>query len=229
MITFIYALIDPRTDEIRYIGKTVSPKRRLREHKNQRSGAYCSAWVASLVEAGYSPAMRILEAIPNSDGAEAERWWIAEGNNLDWRLTNLTDGGDGAPGMSDERKQYLSQLFTGRTISDEQRAQISAALQGHAVSDETRQKIAASKRGQSHPNPHSEETRLKMSTAHTGKKRIPHSEATKAKMRAARLGKPGHAQSEETRAKLSEANAGKTLSDEHKAKISAAHIARRTK
>jgi predicted GIY-YIG superfamily endonuclease len=86
MVIFIYALIDPRTDEIRYIGKTVNPVSRFQAHKNRRINTHCSAWVASLASYGCAPVLRTLEALPNSDGVEAERWWIAEGKRLGWRL-----------------------------------------------------------------------------------------------------------------------------------------------
>jgi hypothetical protein len=31
-IAYIYALIDPRTDEVRYIGKSIEPNKRLKSH-----------------------------------------------------------------------------------------------------------------------------------------------------------------------------------------------------
>lgn len=67
---------------------------------------------------------------------------------------------------------------------------------------------------------HSEETRLKMSISR--RKRPPISEETRARMRVA-ASKRGPI-SEETRAKLCEAGRKKTLSPEHRAKISASHI-----
>jgi group I intron endonuclease len=69
---------------------------------------------------------------------------------------------------------------------------------------------------------HSDESKAKMSAAHSG---IPKSEETKAKISAARLGKKRALVSEETKAKMSEAKLGKTRaphSDESKAKMRAA-------
>ncbi len=225
MITFIYALLDPRTDEIRYIGKTVNPNARLRQHiKTRRTVTHCTLWIDTLLAESVKPVMKVLETCDKSNGSTQERWWIAEGKKAGLRLTNLTDGGEGVT-MTPERKKHLSELFTGRKISEEQKAKISASLMGHSTSEKTREVLLKGSK-MSFPNPHSEETRQRMSAAHTGKKRTPHSEETKEKMRKAALGKKHGSPSEETRAKLSAANTGKTLSEDHKAKISAANTGR---
>lgn len=222
-VTFIYALIDPRTDEIRYIGKTVNPNARFRQHlKNRRCSTHCTTWIDSLITEGLKPTMTILESVSDSNGSEQERWWIAEGKRIGLRLTNLTDGGEGIT-MTPERRKHLSDLFTGRKVSEEQKAQISATLRGHITTEETKSKISASKVGKPGKSyAHTDEAREKMSAAHTGKKRAPHSEATKEKMRQAALGKKHGSPSQETRAKLSAANKGKPLTEEHRQKISAA-------
>ena len=81
-------------------------------------------------------------------------------------------------------------------------------------SEETRRKLSVAHTG----NHHSEEARRKLSVAHTGKHL---SEETKRKMSVAQTGK--HL-SEEHKRKLSVAHAGKHLSEEHKRKLSVANI-----
>lgn len=85
----------------------------------------------------------------------------------------------------------------------------------------------------------SEETRQKMSVAHSGERNImfgrTHTKEARYKIRNSRLGKKGHIQTEETKKKISEThkgnknpNFGKPLSDETKAKLSASLKGRKT-
>ena len=239
----IYALIDPLTKEVRYIGKSVNPNTRFRAHLRNRSDTHCARWLGVLRDLGLEPEMTILEAETEGDGSEAEIRWIAYGRELGWPLTNLTDGGDGSLGVvqSEETRQKRAEamkaahargLFPppvnkGGTISEEQKAQISAKLMGHPVAEKSVEALKKHRKDWTGvPNPHSSETRQKMSDAHKGKKRGPMSEETKAKISAKRKGQSLPSPSAETRAKLSAANSGKALSEEHKEKIGAANRGR---
>lgn len=82
-IIFIYALLDPRTGDIRYIGKTNNPHKRFIRHKNNREKRHCADWIASLVREELLPVMRILEALPDSTGNDAERGGFPKGNVKD--------------------------------------------------------------------------------------------------------------------------------------------------
>ena len=101
---WIYALCDPHTDEPRYVGKTVSsPLSRLREHKalaRRKRRLPVQRWLNASAGVKLAGAyMRVLE-VSNADAwAERERFWIARGRALGWRLFNLTDGGDGLHGL----------------------------------------------------------------------------------------------------------------------------------
>ena len=55
---YIYALIDPRSETIRYIGQAVDPSKRLWEHGHGLHGAK-SVWIMLLREKGLSPKMVI--------------------------------------------------------------------------------------------------------------------------------------------------------------------------
>jgi group I intron endonuclease len=94
---------------------------------------------------------------------------------------------------------------------------------GEKFSEETRRKMSKAHSGERHPmygEEHSEEAKRKMSEAHKGKKL---SEATKRKMTEARR---GGERSEETKRKLSEAHKGKEISEEAKRKMSEAQKGR---
>lgn len=60
MTWYIYALIDPRTREVRYIGKSVDPLRRLDCHLDDKdSSLRKSRWLKKL---GERPILKILES-----------------------------------------------------------------------------------------------------------------------------------------------------------------------
>lgn len=95
-IAYIYGLCDPRDGLIYYVGKSNAPQRRFIQHlEDKDSNVRKVAWIDGLTAAGLKPEMRILEAVPRSEWAQAERAWIAHGINEGWPLTNLTAGGGG--------------------------------------------------------------------------------------------------------------------------------------
>lgn len=100
----IYALTYPGTDDVRYVGKTVrSPRKRHKEHiaaalNNPRLPVH--RWVASLYRRGLWSCLWHLEMVPETeDWAARERYWIKRFRNDGHDLLNLTEGGEGLPGM----------------------------------------------------------------------------------------------------------------------------------
>ncbi len=159
----VYALCDPVTREIRYIGKTVvKPRDRLRRHvwDALKGGTDwpVSRWIRKVAQ---DPELLILEECDRSVVPRAEQVWIAWGRGVGLRLLNLTAGGDGAQGYK---------------LSAETRAKIGAAHRGRKPSAETRQRMSerARRRG-----PVSEETRRKLAVTSTGRVK---SDATRAKL-----------------------------------------------
>lgn len=98
-IYHIYALIDPRTFKPFYVGLSVDPKQRLRNHirsiyhnrKQTASGKY----IKKLADDGLIPQMMIIETIsiqtPRPDffiAFRRERYWINRFKELGHSLTN---------------------------------------------------------------------------------------------------------------------------------------------
>jgi hypothetical protein len=77
-MTTIYALLDPRTNGIRYVGRTIDPPGRLRAHVQAPSSAAMAAWVGSLAEDGLAPSMDVLETCEDADADVVETRWIRE-------------------------------------------------------------------------------------------------------------------------------------------------------
>lgn len=92
---YIYALVDPRYNDIRYVGKSLKPQLRLKQHINEKA---CNrgkiSWIEDLKKSELVPEMRILETCDERNWDERERWWIKYGRENGWELLNLTEGGE---------------------------------------------------------------------------------------------------------------------------------------
>lgn len=126
--------------------------------------------------------------------------------------------------ISEERKDQMRLLYTGKKLSPEHIENIrlsKAGLvppRGFKQSEETKAKQSIRQTGKNH----SEETKKKMSASGSGK---PKSEEHKRKLSSAKLGKPRTwATTQATRDKLSAAHTGKIVSEETRAKQSLARM-----
>lgn len=200
---YIYALTDPRDDAVRYVGWTLRPKKRLIEHvyqaRHKTNNRYIGNWLRQLLALGLRPGMRILET-GMGDWQEAEQRWIAHYRAAGARLTNLSDGGEGTPGvpMSEAAKKKLSDArrgvpyppgripgMLGKTHTPEVKAQIAARNREFRHTDETRRKLSELKKGQRPSDktlaaasayrkgrPTSEDVRLKIAAATKNRKPV---------------------------------------------------------
>lgn len=70
----VYALKDPQTDEVRYVGKSVNPSNRLYSHRSRSAASAVGKWVASLLA---TPVLDILASAPSEREALAlEVEWV---------------------------------------------------------------------------------------------------------------------------------------------------------
>jgi hypothetical protein len=96
----IYGLIDPRTSQLRYIGKTSRPliERRWEHEKRARKSTkhHVWAWVRQLLNDGTRPEIICIEAVTGEGWVEAEQFWIAYFRSLGCYLANSSIGGDGS-------------------------------------------------------------------------------------------------------------------------------------
>ncbi len=171
---FIYGLLDPRTNEVRYIGKSSTGMKRPRLHGKPsclaKETTYKARWIRSLRAAGFDYKIELLEIVATrAELNDAERYWIREAKAHGWRLTNLTDGGDGLSGatFSNEHRSRISAANKGRKLTAGQRARLSALAKARPV-DSTQLKVAQMTnawRGQKH----SAETKARIGAAHRGK------------------------------------------------------------
>lgn len=75
----VYALIDPTTDALRYIGKSIDPEPWLAAQVSNKRKTWTrvGAWIADLARAGLSPKLHILEHCRHHEIKLAEYSWIA--------------------------------------------------------------------------------------------------------------------------------------------------------
>lgn len=90
----IYALIDPRNMEIRYIGKANNSESRLKGHLREvRRRTPLYAWIGKLRSLGLIPRIEVI-CIATSDDWQSLECSLIEQHRADGRLLNLADGGD---------------------------------------------------------------------------------------------------------------------------------------
>ena len=174
--THIYALIDPTTNQCRYVGKSNNPKARLTSHLSEISSTHKIRWVNKLRRQGYTPNIEILETCNSSEWQDSERFWISYFKFIGANLTNNTHGGDGSKGCkwSEEQRKNLSNTRKlkpvwnkGISIPEEIRDKISKTLRDKPPRPlEIVMKTVIKNRGKKR----TEEQRLKMSESQKGEK-----------------------------------------------------------
>ncbi len=97
-VAFIYCLCCPKTNEVRYIGKSKNPKKRLMEHIHVaaygHSNRHQSQWVRSLISCGTEPLLKVVFRVPEDMTWQvAEKFFIASAKEFGFDLTNANDGG----------------------------------------------------------------------------------------------------------------------------------------
>jgi len=110
----IYVLRCPRTRAIRYVGKCVDVKSRLRQHISESKigdvRSHKCAWIGSLLRDGLRPVLEVDYVVPADEcWKEAERRRVAfhRANGCD--LTNGTNGGDDMGELSEAGRRILSE------------------------------------------------------------------------------------------------------------------------
>lgn len=163
---FIYTLSDPNTKKIRYVGKSINPKRRLKDHYYNKRRTYCSNWIWSLKDSNQKPILNIIEECNEDNWEEAEQYWICQFKAWGFKLTNHTDGGEGMHGftVSEETRQKMSKAHKGSSYAlgcnrdDEFKRNLSNKLQGNdrakgSIRNERfRQRVSELKKGENNSN-----------------------------------------------------------------------------
>jgi len=238
---FIYALKEPNTDEIRYIGKTKNINQRLNEQLSEarRSPKHThrNIWLRSLLRQNLKPSVEIVDEVPEAEWQAWEAAYIQFYLEQGCRLVNSTPGGEGTSLLGNknpffgkthtaEARNKIAIASRNRAVSDQTRAKMSMATLGKKRSLETRKKLSESKRGTKNfwfGRMQSTEMRKKNSDAHIGSKNNffgkKHSMESRLKMSLAKQQRPGTKHTEATKERLRQFRTGKRHSPAAIAKI----------
>jgi len=143
-VTFIYALCEPDTEHVRYVGKSNNPVLRLRRHiKNAKDGHqfHCPNWIRSVLRLGLKPTLKVLEECTVENWKEREVFWIEHFRNEGFDLTNCKEGGVGSnPTLETRLKMRLARLGVsphnkGSKTPDDVRAKLSLAANARVARD----------------------------------------------------------------------------------------------
>lgn len=153
----VYGLIDPETQELRYVGLTTTPAKRSYTHRSRpqkRDRSHRAQWLRRVFDRGERPEWLVIEECAAADLAEAEAFWIAYFKGIGARLTNHRDGGDRGYRVSATARAKMSASVRAAYARGGMREKMSAAKtgkpawnRGKAPSDEHRAKVSAALRG----------------------------------------------------------------------------------
>lgn len=148
MVAYIYALSDPRTCEVRYIGKTVNINKRLRSHLKDslRRNTPVYAWIRKLASLNLVPLISLITECSIDDWRQIEKDTIRRYRETH-KLLNLADGGD-MPYCSYETRAANGKLSSIARVSTPRKKrlyflkqQLSLGLKRGTVSEKTKCKL----------------------------------------------------------------------------------------
>lgn len=149
MISYIYILIDPIDQKIKYVGKTDHPIKRLNEHirKHKYTITYKNNWITKLLNNNLKPILEIIDIVPFKEWGFWETYWITQIKSWGFNLYNLTLGGEGGNfGILSNKK--ISQKLKNRKFSDETIKKMSNSAKKRKISEEGRKKLSESRKGE---------------------------------------------------------------------------------
>jgi len=133
MKVYIYILKDPDTQEVRYVGKSVRPKRRYSEHiykkYQENKKTHLAHWLLKLLNQDKKPIMEIIDQT-EGDWEILEKKWIAFYSNL----CNHTLGGGGCHGIIqskeilEKRSKSMLGKNKGKTMPEDFKKKLSSTL-----------------------------------------------------------------------------------------------------
>jgi len=148
-ITYLYTLNDPTTGEVRYVGKSDTPYKRFTQHlsKSKKNNTYKNNWISSLINEGKKPILQIIDVVETSQWGFWESYWISLFKTWGFKLTNLTNGGDGG-NFGTEVNKKISEKLKGRVYSEETIKRMRLGAQKRRLTKEGRKRLSKHRMGE---------------------------------------------------------------------------------
>ena len=130
----------------KYVGKTKHFETRIKQHLYKDRFMYNSyfyRWLNKHLSEDKQFFVDILEEVNDSNWQEREKYWIKHVKENGYKLTNMTDGGDGNNNQifTEESREKRRQKMLGNKLSEKTKKLISKAHKGKIVSELTKQKL----------------------------------------------------------------------------------------
>lgn len=175
---YIYALCDPITEAVKYIGKTKDLNQRYSNHLRRNEHNRKSRWIQGLKKKGLKPILIVLDYVPVSDWDFWEQHYVFLYRSWGFNLHNIELGGGRGKIFSQEtlKKKSVSatknnpKYWLGKKRSNETKKKISAGNKGKTHTKETKEKLSKLFKGRKNSPDHIK----KISNALTGKKLSDH-------------------------------------------------------
>jgi hypothetical protein len=139
---YIYALIDPRNGQIRYIGKANNPNERYKNHFNSArdKNTHKRNWINSIRKDGFRPELLIIDCVNIVEWQYWEKFYVSLYKYYGFDLLNYTAGGDGTTfGNDGSFKKGNIPHNKGVSCTQEKKNKISKSLIGF-ISDYNKSK-----------------------------------------------------------------------------------------
>lgn len=96
--TNIYILIDPETQQVRYVGKANNISQRYKAHLNRarKHQIHKLNWISSLKNKGLKPIIEVVDIVLIEEWIFWENYWISQFKTWGFNLINYTNGGEGS-------------------------------------------------------------------------------------------------------------------------------------
>lgn len=167
---FIYALCEPGSSIVRYVGMTTHMAKRLRAHVSgsRRHPSRLGNWLRDLMSENLRPALRLVMETSRASWRADEARCIRVARQLGYDLVNGNNGGGGQPHLSEVHRAKIRATLKGRRLSPQclnaarrvltgkkktagHRAKLSAAHTGVALSSAHRHALSVSHSGKKNP------------------------------------------------------------------------------
>jgi hypothetical protein len=150
MKSYLYTLNCPFTNNIKYVGISINPKKRFNDHLSkarQNTLTRKNAWIKGLLNQEKKPILNIVSEHNIEDIEQIEKDTIFKYKKEGLDLYNLTSGGEVKKEVSFSTKQKLRDINLGKKQSIETINKRVSLLKGQKRNENTKRKMSENQRG----------------------------------------------------------------------------------